>query len=117
MAYSLYRMEFTTGLHIGTEAGGPSLDNSRMTIPSDTLYSALCCECVKNGRINDLYQYFNENFLSISDALPYQGDEFFYLNPYYFLITRVGITSQQMLRLRKNLNLLNISPYLSLIST
>lgn len=84
MAYSLYRMEFTTGLHIGTEAGGPSLDNSRMTIPSDTLFSALCCECVKNGRINDLYQYFNENFLSISDALPYKGDEFFLPKPVLF---------------------------------
>lgn len=81
MAYSLYRLEFDAGLHIGADTGGPSLDNSRMTIHSDTLFSALCCECAGSGDITRLYEYFSDNALTISDALPYYRGEFFLPKP------------------------------------
>ena len=44
MEYSLYRLNFTTFLHIGEDNGAVSLDSSRMTIHADTLFAALCCE-------------------------------------------------------------------------
>jgi len=84
MAYSLYKLEYSTGLHIGIDSGGSSLDDGRMTIHSDTLFSAICCECVKSGNSTRLYDFFAQNILTISDALPYHGSEFFLPKPILF---------------------------------
>jgi len=84
MAYSLYKLEFSTGLHIGVDRGGSSLDDGRMAIHSDTLFSALCCECAKNGSVNQLYDLFAGNLLTISDALPYHKDELYLPKPVLF---------------------------------
>lgn len=81
MEYSLYRLKFTTGLHIGNDRGGASLDDSRMTIHSDTLFSALCCECAGTEGISRLYEYFSDGSLVISDTLPYKEDEYFLPRP------------------------------------
>lgn len=81
MAYSLYKLEFTSGLHIGTDTGGASLDDGRMTIHSDTLFSALCCECSGKGCIERLYKCFSEGDIVISDALPYKESEYFLPKP------------------------------------
>ena len=70
MAYSLYRLKFTTGLHMGLDSGGPSLDDGRMAIHSDTLFSALCCELSNDTEIARLYDYFASGVLTVSDALP-----------------------------------------------
>ncbi|MGI6705943.1 MAG: type III-A CRISPR-associated RAMP protein Csm4 [Clostridia bacterium] len=97
MAYSLYRLEFSTGLHIGVDSGGSSLDDGRMTIHSDTLFSALCCECAKNGSVNRLYDLFAGNLLTISDALPYHKDEFYLPKPVLFIgnVKREGNSEQK----------------------
>jgi CRISPR-associated protein Csm4 len=84
MGYSLYRLEFKTGLHMGLDTGGPSLAESRMTVHSDTLFSALCCEAANAGGLSRLYDYFNSGELTISDTLPYQGDEYFLTKPVLF---------------------------------
>lgn len=81
MPYSLYKLEFTTGLHVGVDRGGTSLDDSRMTIHSDTLFSAMCCECSKDMDINRLYKYFYDGDLAISDTLPFHGEEYFLPKP------------------------------------
>jgi len=81
MGYSLYRLEFTTGLHVGTDRGGSSLGDGRMTIHSDTFFSALCCERTKFGDINRLYDFFSSGALVISDTLPYKGEEYFLPKP------------------------------------
>ena len=81
MEYTLYKLKFSTGLHIGMDTGGSSLDDGRMTIHVDTLFSALCCECVKNGEINRLYEYFACNKLVISDALPFFDEEIYLPKP------------------------------------
>src|SRR5690554_5938242 len=84
MEYSLYKLKFTTGIHIGIDRGGQSLDNTLMTIHSDTLFSALCCEYVKTGDINSLYESFEKDRLVISDALPYYEDRLFLPKPIIF---------------------------------
>lgn len=81
MAYSLYRLEFSTGLHIGGDAGGPSLDDGRMTIHSDTLFAALGCESAAAGKIAQLYEAFAGGALAMSDALPYSGEEYYLPKP------------------------------------
>ncbi len=88
MAYTLYRLEFLTGLHIGREDGGESLDDCRMTIHSDTIFSALCCECSNTEEIQLLHRYFSNDDLTISGAFPYTGDEYFLPKPVLFLDTR-----------------------------
>lgn len=85
MGYFLYKLEFTTGLHIGRDKGGASLDDSRMTIHSDTLFSALCCECANARDIERLHKYFSEDILAISDTFPYQGDEYFLPKPILYI--------------------------------
>lgn len=80
MPYSLYRLNFSTGLHIGTSNGGPSLDSGEMTIHSDTIFSALCCDCGDEDR-NRLYSYFAQGNLMISGANPFQDEEYFLPKP------------------------------------
>jgi CRISPR/Cas system CSM-associated protein Csm4 (group 5 of RAMP superfamily) len=68
MEYSLYRLNFTTCLHIGRDTGAVSLDSSRMAIHADTLFAALCCEAAGDERLGKLVEYFTEGTLAISDA-------------------------------------------------
>ncbi|MFY9177224.1 MAG: type III-A CRISPR-associated RAMP protein Csm4 [Caldicoprobacterales bacterium] len=85
MAYSLYKLKFSTGLHIGKHVGGSSLDDGSMTIHSDTLFSALCCESTKSNRIKEIYDCFEKNRLIISDALPFYKDDLFLPKPILFM--------------------------------
>lgn len=85
MNYSLYKLSFKTGLHIGNSDGGPSLDDGGMTIKSDTLFSAICCEAAKNKTIDKIYEYFNKNILNISDALPYSDMELYLPKPILYI--------------------------------
>ncbi len=84
MGYSLYRLDFTTALHIGSDNGGISLDNAQMTIHADTLFAALCCEAVKRKKIDILLDYFVQGQLCISDALPYHKEELYLPKPILF---------------------------------
>lgn len=84
MDYLLFRLNFSTLLHIGKDSGGASLDDGLMTIHADTLFAALCCESVQDNSINELVNYFAEGTLTISDALPYVGEEIFLPKPVLF---------------------------------
>ena len=48
MDYAVYKLEFTTALHIGTTRSA-TLPSAEMTIHSDTLFSALCIESIQAG--------------------------------------------------------------------
>ncbi|WP_449240485.1 type III-A CRISPR-associated RAMP protein Csm4 [Desulfoscipio gibsoniae] len=85
MGYSLYRLEFTTPVHIGSDSGGSTLDNTQMAIHADTIFSALCCEAVKQGSIAQLAAYFAQGTLTLSDALPYRGEELYLPKPILFV--------------------------------
>jgi CRISPR-associated protein Csm4 len=85
MEYSLYRLNFTTGLHIGKDTGGSSLDDGEMAIHADTIFAALCCEAARDDRLAQIVQYFTDGTLTISDALPYSGEEYYLPKPVLFL--------------------------------
>ncbi|TEB14039.1 hypothetical protein Psfp_03240 [Pelotomaculum sp. FP] len=85
MEHFLYRLNFTTALHIGKDSGGTSLDDSQVGIHADTLFSALCCEAARDDRIAKLVNYFTDGTLTISDALPYDKDDLFLPRPILFV--------------------------------
>jgi len=85
MGLILYRLKFTSASHMGSDSGGASLDNGQMAIHADTIFSALCCEAARDNRIAQLAKYFRDGTLTISDALPYHGDELFLPKPVLFV--------------------------------
>ncbi len=84
MGYFLYKLDFTTALHIGSDNSGSSLDDTQMTIHSDTFFSALCSQAVKRGEIDQLVYYFAQGQLCVSDALPYYREELYLPKPIIF---------------------------------
>lgn len=111
MEYSLYKLEFSTALHMGEDTGGASLDNSRMTIHSDTLFSALCCEAARDGRITQLIQFFSEDVLTISDTFPYAGEEFFLPKPIIFVDNEARKSEEGQKKLFKSLEFIPFSRF------
>lgn len=111
MAYCLYRLKFSTGLHIGTDKGGRSLDDGKFSIHSDTIFSALCCESVRKGDLDKLYKGFENGSITISDALPYYGDDYFLPKP----IVHTGIVnreeSQENSKMLKKLEFIPVSAF------
>lgn len=85
MDYYLYKLNFTTPLHIGKSSGATSLDDGQMNIHADTLFAALCSEAVKVGKLEELYRYFSDNLITISDALPYKGEELYLPKPILYI--------------------------------
>lgn len=77
MAYTIYKLSFGTGIHAGTDAGGNTLSQSRLTIHSDTLFAALCCNTQDDAEFDRLVGWFQSGALRISDALPYAEDQLY----------------------------------------
>lgn len=50
MNYRLYQMEFLNGIHFGIQA----LDDTQIMLPADTLFSALCQEALRIGKLEEL---------------------------------------------------------------
>lgn len=67
MDYKLFELKFNTGIHLGSGM----LNDSVYTIKADTLFSALCIEAVKLGKLEELLGHVKENGLLFSDSLPY----------------------------------------------
>ena len=85
MEHYLYKLNFRTALHIGRDGGGASLDDGQMTIHADTLVAALCCEAVRSHHLDQLVSYLADGTLTISDALPYAGEELYLPKPILFV--------------------------------
>ncbi|MFA6808575.1 MAG: type III-A CRISPR-associated RAMP protein Csm4 [Eubacteriales bacterium] len=84
MKYCLYRLKFKTAVHIGDDSGKTSLASSEMTIHADTLFSALCYEALQCGGqelLDKLCSAIKTNDLLLSDALPYNTQEYFLPKP------------------------------------
>ena len=80
MKYAIYKLNFLTGVHIGTGR----LSKSSMAFLADTIFSALCQEALKmNGEtgIERLVDYVKKGKLLISDSMPYIGEEYYLPKP------------------------------------
>jgi len=112
MAYTLYRLNFTTALHIGKDTGASSLGDGQMAIHADTLFSALCCEAAGDSRLlSELVSYFAEGVLTISDALPYAGPELYLPRPFCFTGNKHREGDAHLKKVLKSLNYIPLSSF------
>ena len=84
MDYAVYKLEFTTALHIGNDSGSATLPSAEMTIHSDTLFSALCIESIQAGGkelLRELYNRVWSGELIFSDLFPYRNENYFLPKP------------------------------------
>jgi len=84
MDYAVYKLEFTTALHIGNDSGSATLPSAEMTIHSDTLFSALCIESIQAGGkelLRELYTRVWSGELIFSDLFPYRNENYFLPKP------------------------------------
>lgn len=78
MAYYLYQLAFDAPVRFGMAEQGGSLAAAGMSYPSDTLFSALCCELAAAGeeeRLRAFIKKCHEGDILLSDLLPYREDE------------------------------------------
>lgn len=74
MSYLLYKLRFPNGIHIGT-AFGNTLEETMLSVYSDTFYSALFNEYMKIYNNNELYNISEKGDFLISDLLPFKKKE------------------------------------------
>lgn len=80
MNYMGYKLQFSTGIHIGQG----SLEDAGNMICADTLFSALCCESLEYGNtemLEKLVHAVRENRLRISDAFPFHEETWYVPRP------------------------------------
>ena len=72
MNYTVYRMQFHTGVHLGMRR----LEDGEHSLYADTLFSALCQEAVQAG--SDVLQQFvscsASGAVQFTDAFPYHEE-------------------------------------------
>lgn len=86
MIYKLFKLDFVTPLHIGTNR--PGFESSDDILHSDTLFSAMI-NCWSQLYPDDITQFFPEEsdtlvipFFTISSAFPYLNNTLFFPRPY-----------------------------------
>ena len=71
MTYLLYKLRFPNGIHIGT-ASGNTLEETMISVYSDTFYSALFNEYMKIYNNDELYKISETGNFLVSDLLPFK---------------------------------------------
>lgn len=74
MSYLLYKLKFPNGIHIGT-ASGHTLEETMMSVYSDTFYSAIFNEYMKIYNDDELYKVSETGEFLVSDLLPFKEKE------------------------------------------
>ena len=74
MSYLLYKLRFLNGIHIGT-ASGNTLEETMMSVYSDTFYNAIFNEYMKIYNDDELYKISETGEFLISDLLPFKEKE------------------------------------------
>lgn len=74
MSYLLYKLRFPNGIHIGT-ASGNTLEETMMSVYSDTFYSAVFNEYMKIYNDDELYKISKAGDFLVSDLLPFKEKE------------------------------------------
>lgn len=74
MSYYLYQLTFDSLVHFGQAELGGHLEQITLDYPSDTLFSALCCELARQGGnevVEDFYSKTASGQIALSDLYPY----------------------------------------------
>ena len=83
MEYTIYKLEFQTGVHFGTG----SLDDGTYTFHADQLFSAMYIEAMKLGKAQKFYEAVKSGELLLSDALPYIDKQYLIPKPMIYVQT------------------------------
>ncbi len=83
MNYSIYKLDFNTGVHFGTGV----LSESEYTFRADQLFSALYIEAVKRGSEKEFFDAISSGKLLFSDAFPYKGSQYMLPKPMMYIET------------------------------
>ena len=81
MKYSIYKLEFQTGVHLGTGL----LNESSYTFQADQLFSALYIEALKMGCAEKFYEVVDCGKLLFSDAFPYLKQQYLVPKPMLYV--------------------------------
>ena len=81
MEYTIYQLEFKTGVHFGTGM----LNESACTFKADQIFSALYIEALKLNLQQQLYDAVKKGNLLISDAFPYIGQQYMIPTPMIYV--------------------------------
>lgn len=85
MSYYLYKLQFTTPLHVGDSRLANGLESVQLNICADTLFSALCHTVLQlEGReaLSAFVEKVRTNRILFSDTLPYKRDTLFIPKPF-----------------------------------
>lgn len=102
MEYSIYKLEFSTGVHFGTGM----LNDSDFVFSSDQLFSALYIEALKLELEKEFYEEVQEERLLFSDLFPYLGDTYLIPKP----ILKAEDLSREALEAKKHFNKIRFLP-------
>ncbi len=81
MNYSIYKLEFTSGVHFGKGM----LNDSDYVFRADALFSAMYIEALKYGTAKRFYESVKTGGLRISDALPCVRDQYMIPKPMRYI--------------------------------
>lgn len=73
----IYKFSFKTEAHFSEG----TLDKSSCTFMADTLYSALCLEALRQGKLDKFHEANKEGQLKFSDAFPFIGERLYLPKP------------------------------------
>lgn len=119
MVNYIYKLNFTSALHIGNDLGTDNLASSECTIHSDTIFSSLCIEALNCGGqecLDKLVDYFNNNQAVISDAFPFKDDIYFLPKPLYRETSKNPKFDPKDRKVYKKLSFISASMYKSYIA-
>lgn len=97
MQYSIYKLEFQTGVHFGTGM----LNESAYTFQADQLFSALYIEALKINCEKELFDCVKNGKLLFSDAFPYFGQQYMIPKPMLYVEPKVKGISEQKKKYKK----------------
>lgn len=97
MQYSIYKLEFQTGVHFGTGM----LNESAYTFQADQLFSALYIEALKMNCEKELFDCVKSGKLLFSDAFPYLGQQYMIPKPMLYVEPKVKGISEQKKKYKK----------------
>lgn len=97
MQYSIYKLEFQTGVHFGTGI----LNESAYTFQADQLFSALYIEALKMNCEKELFDCVKSGKLLFSDAFPYLGQQYMIPKPMLYVEPKVKGISEQKKKYKK----------------
>ena len=97
MDYKIYKLKFKTAVHFGNGM----LNSSERILRADTLFSALCLEAEKQGKLGTLYQMAKDGELFLSDMMPYIKDQLLVPKPLLAIEHQGEPSSVEKKRLKK----------------